>query len=514
MPHLVRSRLSRKLLLATGLPLLAILLAGVGWLRSATLARAPEVWPTALAFVALLALAGALAHLLAMRILLEERLARIVASLSRAEAGDFLRRAPVDSEDELGELARGFNAALAAITDLNVRRIEDARSLEFLERELALKAEVEAQHRRLDEVNGRLEARVKELHLLSELSRTFNSTLRLEELLREVAGSVGRALGDEALVLLLRDEDRDELEVKSVFGTGAEARGLRQRVGEGVAGEAARARVATLVPDTGRDPRASAEPWLKGPPGSILALPMVSREACVGVLEFFRPAVGGFAEPEVEFLKAVADLAAIAIANARLHEATVRLSLTDAITGLHNRRGLFARLEMELARAERFAHGCALAMIDLDHFRNLSEARGVLAGDATLRAVGQILAGAVRRVDTLARYRGEEFALLIPRASSEEAAEVAEKLRRLVAETPLEHGALQPLGRITVSIGVASYPRDARELAVLVDCADAALFAAKRRGRDRVEVYEPGMREAPGRKRNIATTAAVEPAPS
>jgi diguanylate cyclase (GGDEF)-like protein len=509
MAHLVRSHLSRKLFVATGIPLALLLLGGVASLALAGELGSPPLLRLAFALAALVLFVMAGVHFLAMRVLLEKPLRRIVDSLARAEADDFLLRAPVDSDDELGELGRGMNAAFAAITDLNVRRIEDARSLESLERELALKAEVEAQHRALDEVNHRLEARVKELHLLSELSRTFNSTLRLEELLTFVTSSVGRALGYEAFALLLLDEPTSELEVRSVFGTGALAQGEKLRLGDGFAGSAAKSREVVLVRDTRADERSRR--FANGQVGSVLSVPMISREVCVGVLDLFRPAVDGFAEPEVELLKSVADLAAIAISNARLHERSVLLSLTDPTTGLHNRRSLFARLEMELARAERFAHACAIVMIDVDHFENLSARRGVMAADATLRTVGERLAGAIRKVDTLARYHGEEFALLIPRASSEEATEVAEKLRRLVAEAPFEHGAADPPDRVTISLGVASYPKDADEFALLLDCADAALFAAKRSGRDRVLAYAPGMRQAPGRRRTIETTSVVEP---
>ncbi|HUK65590.1 MAG TPA: diguanylate cyclase [Anaeromyxobacteraceae bacterium] len=511
MPHFLKSHLSRKILVATFFPLLVLLLAGVATLASFTRKSVPGLWVPALAFACLVMLVMVGVHFLAMRLLLERRLARIVASLSRAHESDFLLRAPVDSEDELGELGRGFNAALAAITDLHVRQIEDARSLESLERELALKAEAEAHHRELDVVNQRLEARVRELHVLSELSRTFNSTLRLDELVRQVTDSVGRALGYSAFALLLVDEPTGELEVKSVLGVGALSPGEHVRRGEGVAGRAAEVLEKVLVTDTRSDERFRGEKWTGGQVGSILALPMVSRGACVGVLDFFRPVADGFADSEVEFLKSVADLAAIAIANARLHERTVLLSLTDPVTGLHNRRSLFARLEMELARAERFAHGCALAMIDVDHFKNLSAQRGGLAADATLRQVAQLIAGVLRRVDTLARYRGEELALLIPRATSEEAAAVAEKLRRLVAETSFEHGKVQPSGRVTISVGVASYPEDALELALLLDCADAALFAAKRKGRDVVAVHAPGMRQDPGRRRSLEMNASLDP---
>jgi diguanylate cyclase (GGDEF)-like protein len=213
----------------------------------------------------------------------------------------------------------------------------------------------------------------------------------------------------------------------------------------------------------------------------------------------------------VAFLESVAAQAAMAISNAHLHERTLKLSLTDALTGLHNRRSLFARLQMEIERSERFGHGCALVMIDVDHFKNLNDARGNLAGDATLRQVAEVIGKAVRRIDTVARCGGEEFAILLPRTDAAVALEVAEKLRELVNQTAFEHGAAQPAGRVTISVGVAAYPEHAQGLPLLVDCADSALFAAKRKGRDTVVTFAPGMRENPGRRRDLRITAVVEP---
>ena len=511
MPHFVRSHIARKLLLAVGAPSFLLALAGVLLLLSATREKAPGLWSFVLAFLVVLAFTMSSIHLLAVRLLLEQPLARIVASLKRAEKGDFLIRAPVESEDELGELARSFNTALAAITDLHARRIDDAQSMESMQRELELKAEVEAQHQLLDDANRRLEAHIRELTLLSDLGRTFSSTLELEELLHVVTDLVGRTLGYQAFAVMLLDERRGDLVVKSIFGINASVEGRRIPMGDGVAGWAARERKRLLVRDVRADGRFPAQQWTGERDGSVLAMPMISQGECVGVLDFFRPVKDGFGDDEVSFLESVASLAAMAIANARLHERTVALSLTDPLTGLANRRSLFGRLEMEMERSERFSDIFSLAMIDIDHFKELNERHGHLAGDATLRWVGELLAGFVRRVDTVARYRGEEFALVLPRASGAAALELSEKLRQLVATSASDYGASQPGGRVTISVGVATFPDDARDLPSLIDCADAALFAAKRKGRNVVVAHAPGMRESPGRERDVRSTAAVEP---
>jgi diguanylate cyclase (GGDEF)-like protein len=511
MPHFIRSQIARKLLLAVGVPSLFLALVGVFWLSSALREKAPGLSSFVLAFLLVLALTMSAVHFLAVRLLLEQPLARIVAALKRTEQGDFLTRAPVDSEDELGDLARSFNTALAAITDLHARRIDDAQSMESMQRELALKAEVEAQHQLLDDANRRLEAHVRELTLLSDLGRTLSSTLKLDEVLHVVSDLMGRTLGYQAFAVLLLDELQGDLVVKSIFGINPSVEGRRVPLGEGIAGWAARERKRLLVRDVRTDGRFPAQRWTGDLDGSVLAVPMTFQGECVGVLDFFRPLKDAFRDDEVSFLESVASQAAMAIANARLHERTVALSLTDPLTGLANRRSLFQRLEMEMERSERFSDIFSLAMIDIDHFKDLNERHGHLAGDATLRRVGDLLGGFVRRVDTVARYRGEEFAVVLPRSNGAAALDLAEKLRQLVATSTLDYGATQPGGRVTISVGVATFPADARDLPSLIDSADAALFAAKRKGRDVVVAYAPGMRESPGRQRDVKITAAVEP---
>jgi diguanylate cyclase (GGDEF)-like protein len=182
----------------------------------------------------------------------------------------------------------------------------------------------------------------------------------------------------------------------------------------------------------------------------------------------------------------------------------VRISQADALTGVQNRRQLFARLELERERAVRFGEPFALLLLDVDRFRELNEAVGHAAGDGVLRQVAGLLAREARSVDLVARYGGEEFALVVPRTGAAEALATGERLRAAVAATRFE-GA--PEGRVTVSIGVAAFPGDAADLGALVDCADAALFAAKRAGRDAVRGHAPGQRTDPARKRDPRTAA-------
>lgn len=507
----IRKSVSRKLLVAFGLPSLAIAAAGAIWLTRATGTPARGSNHAVLVAVAAVALVLLGAQLLGARLFVEWPLQRLTDAIRKSHQGDFLHRIPVERTDELGQLAEAFNSTLAAITDLHARRIDDAQSIASMQRELALKAQVEAQHRLLDETNRRLQSRLKELTLLFDLARTLNSTLQLNELLHFITELLGRSLGYDQFLLLLVDETSGDLVVKATYGLDPRLENGRVARGQGAAGWAAQQRQVLLVRDARNSSHRLYDRRLQDMEGSFLAVPMLHKDECVGVLDLFRPAVDAFAEDEVQLLQSVASLAAMAIANARLHQEMVKLSNTDALTGIHNRRSFFARLEMELEHAERFGHPVALAMIDVDRFKELNDTLGHLAGDGALKQVAQLFASRARKVDTVARYGGEEFALVLPGARSAEASTAAEKLQQLVANTVMSDDPAGPQAHITISIGLASYPQDAQDLATLVDCADAALYAAKKAGRNTVCRYEPGMREAPGRRRDVRVTAQVEP---
>jgi diguanylate cyclase (GGDEF)-like protein len=456
----VRRSIGRKLMVAVGLPSLAFAAAGWLWLR----AEAPEpVHRVALVALGVFAAAIGATFTVVIRLFVRNPLKRLVAAMRRAQGGDFLHRVPVESEDEIGRLARTYNETLAALTDLNTKRIDDALAMDALQRELAVKAAAER--------------RARELSFLVDLGRTLASSLDLELLLAAFVDRVVPALGLEALEVLLVEASTGDLVVRAVHGDGPRKPGDRLRAG-------------APLPDLETTRLAQGDE-----PLGLLAL---------------RKAGGVPVDPdEGRLVDSVAGLAAIAISNARLHQKMVQLSQTDALTGAHNRRSLFAHLDQELERSRRFEHPMAVALVDVDRFREYNEALGHAAGDAVLRTVAKLLGGAVRRVDLVARYGGEEFAVVLARADRAAAVAAAEKLRATVEQAAIPHPASE-VRRVTISVGVAVFPEDARELGALVDAADAALFAAKRAGRNVVCAHEPGMRTHPGRRRDGRTTADAE----
>ena len=162
------------------------------------------------------------------------------------------------------------------------------------------------------------------------------------------------------------------------------------------------------------------------------------------------------------------------------NEELERLSITDSLTGLHNRRHLMDRLASEVSRARRHGHGFSLLMVDVDHFKRYNDAHGHMAGDEVLVRLAKVLRESTREVDCAARYGGEEFLVLLPETSMEAAVEIAERIRTKLGEERLAGG------RVTVSIGVAAFPEFGESAEAIIMSADAALYQAKREGRDRV----------------------------
>jgi diguanylate cyclase (GGDEF)-like protein len=168
----------------------------------------------------------------------------------------------------------------------------------------------------------------------------------------------------------------------------------------------------------------------------------------------------------------------------RLNEMIRELAIRDGLTGLYNYRYFSEALRNELARAQRYRRPLCLLMIDVDHFKLYNDQHGHLTGDEVLRDISRLLQERARRTDLIARYGGEEFVVVLPETCRAAAQRVAEEFRRRIVQYNFPNGDQQPLGRVTVSIGVAESPSDATEARDLIERADQALYAAKSAGRN------------------------------
>jgi diguanylate cyclase (GGDEF)-like protein len=489
----IRRSLALKLILASAIPSALVLLAGLGALVGHSHRIALKDPAAAFAELRSGAILGTLLALtfagmtiaLAARHFLIKPIQALSRVMARAELGEFLVRARVQSEDELGRLARSFNTMLARITDMAVADIEAKASLARMERDLSLQTELKA-------VNERLAAHVSEMELLLEVSNAISGTLEMPELLDTLGGLMCARFGVSEFSVMLVDDATGELVVEASAGDGPRTtRGMRFHLGEGITGEVAARGQTIYVPDVAKDPRYQEQKRHRPATGSFLGVALRSKGTILGVMNLNRPREDAFSPQETRLVEAIGSQAALAIANARLYQQTLELSFTDSLTGIPNRRQLFVRLEHELSRSLRFGDPLSVLMIDLDLFKRINDEHGHSAGDAVLRGVALALRRSIRKIDIVARYGGEEFCVVLPRVAKPEACEVAEKLRRAVAATalPAPEG-LGPL-TVTISVGVATLGTDAQDVKGLIDKADSALYEAKRLGRDRVSLATP-----------------------
>ncbi|MBB4129318.1 MULTISPECIES: diguanylate cyclase [unclassified Xanthomonas] len=213
-------------------------------------------------------------------------------------------------------------------------------------------------------------------------------------------------------------------------------------------------------------------------------LPMSAQGTQLGFLFLSCPGPGPM--PRLEIAEAAAEQLSLALSNLHLRESLRRQSIRDALTGLYNRRYLEESLSHELARCARRGLPLSVLMLDIDHFKQFNDSQGHAGGDLLLAAVGEMLLTRLRAEDVACRYGGEEFTVILPETEGDEAMRVAEQIRSDIAVLAVSDGA-RSLPRVTASIGVASFPADGELGANLIKKADAALYAAKHRGRNRIE---------------------------
>lgn len=218
---------------------------------------------------------------------------------------------------------------------------------------------------------------------------------------------------------------------------------------------------------------------------STLSIPLQARGKTIAVLTINSPLPDVFSEDIQRVLEIVEHPASVVVDNARLHEGTKRLAITDGLTRLFNHRHFYELLEQEFMRSRRHKTNLSMIMIDIDFFKHINDTYGHQVGDDILKEMAIVIQRQVRDIDILARYGGEEFAVLLPQTAVDQAEAVAERIRQSVESNEF----VTPEGKIrmTVSLGIAAYPEGGVDNQTeLVQMADAAMYEAKSAGKNRV----------------------------
>jgi len=326
----------------------------------------------------------------------------------------------------------------------------------------------------------------RHLTLLNKISSHAITTLNPEEMLAKVADEMEQGLTYDHIGIAILDYSAKELEVQAEAGKRRDALGRRIELGEGLVGQVARTGELAMVREVGP---ASLRPVL---PGSVsaIALPVNCADNLLGVLYVESSKPSEFAEEEVQLLRTLADLFAGALQNAVTFQKAQEQAITDGLTGVKTHRFLMEALSAEWKRSTRATRPFSLVLMDLDRFKFVNDFYGHLEGDVVLQCVGRILEQNCRRSDVVARYGGDEFVILMPETTVDQARQIAGKLRSWVASDPLLRDK-----NITASFGIASYPMHGSTPQELIQVADASMYLSKHQGGNAVftaESREPG----------------------
>jgi len=339
----------------------------------------------------------------------------------------------------------------------------------------------------LEQTSAQLEGQLFLRHQLLDLSSTLLGTLDQTDVFREITTRLKTMVDYDAMDIRLLDEETRELVCIYARDANAELyEEFRMSVDEGVGGWVVRNDQAQLVNDMAHDPRIVQVPGTEDEETQAsIVVPLHVRGKVTGALCLDRLDGRTFEEHELEPAMLFANLAAIAIQNARSYEAMERQAISDGLTGIHNYRHFHETLKAEVSRAGRYGETFCLLMMDLDHFKAVNDTVGHQKGDEVLRAVSDVLRSCSRESDYLARYGGEEFVMILPRTGLDEATTLAERVR--ISVGGIDSG--RPDLQVTVSIGVSTFPASGADSDGVLGAADAALLRAKNRGRDRVCLY-------------------------
>ena len=332
--------------------------------------------------------------------------------------------------------------------------------------------ELTAQNAVLRKINHELSALCK---VSAAISRSIDLKELLDNVLETVTGLEALRIEQKGAVFTVEGGRMRLITVKGHDDSFGEAhKGMK--VGECLCGLVAET-AETMVAENSLDDRHTIRYQGMRPHGHII-VPLKAADRVVGVLCLYTGAGGEVDEQTVGILESIGNQLGVAVSNSMLYEKAKSRALHDPLTGLANRRFMLIELDRNMARAKRYGNQFSIMMMDLDNFKRYNDSFGHVEGDRLLVDLARTVVRETREADLFARYGGEEFMLLLPDTGLWDAVNVAERMREKVKEAT----------GLTVSIGVASYSEEMKTAEELIKEADRALYKAKLKGRDRVEV--------------------------
>lgn len=339
-----------------------------------------------------------------------------------------------------------------------------------------------------------IEAGSNILSVVTEFNDAIGAQLEAPDLYRTILLKASEVLKAEQASLMIYDETSGDLAIKYVKGLNEKiVQNLRLKPGEGIAGFVFENGKPLLVDNIDEDSRFETRQRSRYKTKSLMSIPLKVHHRKIGVLNVADKVDGGsFNEKDLRLFESIGGHAAVALERTgfyRMSEDLRKISLTDSLTELYNRRFFQDRMNEEIERARRHSHPVSLIMLDIDDFKNYNDTYGHLAGDEALRLTASIIKSSVRNIDLVVRYGGEEFAVILPLTETMSARDIAERIRTGVSGRFFPDDSMRTSVRLTVSLGIASFPIHAGNMIELVGNADKALYLAKVSGKNKVRFY-------------------------
>lgn len=354
--------------------------------------------------------------------------------------------------------------------------------LDDLREERTVKEQAITHATRLHDALKKKQYRYAQLQTIAERLSHLTDLTGVAQLAVESAFSlIGKS---DVCLLFLLDHERQELSLVASRKQDA-LMSIRAKHGDQFDRYILRTHRPLLVNDVRRDFRFTTLGSSERPASSVIACPILLNQSVAGVLRLDSTHPSAYTQDDLRFLDILLGLVETALANATLFDKTQQLAMTDGLTGLLLPKPFVEQLGRELLRADRSRESLSVLMLDVDHFKQYNDQYGHPAGDHVLRRIADVLRQITPPDAAIARYGGEEFLVLLPRAASEEARKVAEAIRLSIAQQSGEASA-ETRNAVSVSIGVVSFPEDARADLELIRIADRRLYQAKHLGRNRV----------------------------
>lgn len=330
-----------------------------------------------------------------------------------------------------------------------------------------------------------LKAKVMELAVFYNTSKIISATFEIDKVFAELMEKIRKDLHLKKYSMMLMDQKK-RLTIVESYGLIEEEKGKKLKINEGIPGKVVKTGKAELV----RAPEGVKLFIIgeKGQKADYLCIPLRATDKVIGVLNCYKEEEGKFSDMEMDLLNSIANNLSLATVNTSLYKQVERLSITDGLTSLYNHRFFQEQLKKEIIRANRYNYELSLIMLDVDNFKNYNDTHGHPRGDVILKQIAEILLSSVRETDTVARYGGEEFSIILPQTGKEDALVTAERIRKSIEEFNFRDEQTQPEGKLTASLGIATYPNDAKSQQGIINSSDEALYEAKSQGRNMVGV--------------------------